>query len=217
MKKIKYIITLLLISISCKSQIIDTYNSNGMYGFVNGAYFKDVTNFHNQYVGTWLYTNGTTSLKLKFKAVNYVLNTIGTKTFHEDVLVGEYQYIENGVEKVNTLNNINVNYGTEYLNVMTNHFLVGISCIRSPISGPVCSECAPNERRMGMSLREPGHDGMGVANNSFVLRRYFDNGVEKLKVWFVNNTQIVFVDDNGNETSPVPYKLPTGEYVLTKQ
>jgi hypothetical protein len=204
-----------LISISCHSQIIDIYGPED-YGKINGAYYKDVTNFHNQYVGTWLYTNGTTSLKLKFKTVNYVFCDLGTRSFYEDVLIGEYQYIENGVEKVNTLNNIDVDYGTEYLNVMTSHYLRNLSCIFFPNSGPVCNECLPNERRMEMGLSEPGHNGMGVANTSFVLRRYFENGVEKLKVWFINMTQITFVDDNGNETSPAPYKLPTGEYILTK-
>jgi hypothetical protein len=212
-------IILILINISCFSvnaQTFDIYDNQTEYGAINGAYYKDVTVFRDQFVGTWIYTNGNTSLTLVFQKKNGLNHNNGIKSFKEDVLVGEYKFIENGFTKVNTLNNISTNYGTDYYQVRDNHFLFGDMAISKMIK-PKCEDCQADEKRMSMTLGEPGYDGMGVSDNTFVIRRFFENEVEKLKVWFINETQLAFINDDGSESSPVPYKLPVGEYILTKQ
>ena len=59
-----YSILFLVCFLSCKVQIIDKYNPDNLGSFINGVYYKDVNNFRNQFVGTWLYTNGNTSLTI---------------------------------------------------------------------------------------------------------------------------------------------------------
>ena len=131
------------------------------------------------------------------------------------VLIGEYKYISGGIILINTLSNLNNDYGNNFLSIENGHNLSSSLAIRK-LTHPKCIECEPNEKRLRMTLGEPGYDGMGIASNSFVIRRFFENGVEKLKVWFVDENQMYIVDDAGNHISPAPYKLPLGEYVLTK-
>jgi murein DD-endopeptidase MepM/ murein hydrolase activator NlpD len=63
MKKI--ILALIFItSFSCKAQnpVLPLYKSE--FAAINGAYYKDMDDFHNQFVGTWVLNNGTTYLKV---------------------------------------------------------------------------------------------------------------------------------------------------------
>jgi hypothetical protein len=217
MKKILLAIILVLVTISCKAQtpIFDTYQSG--YGSVENAYYKDVNQLHDQYVGTWLFTNGSNSLKLVFQKRNMIYNDNDIKNFYEDFLVGEYQYIENGIEKVNTISAINVNYGPN-LEDVRKHNILSQSWIKYAGTRPKCIECPANEGRLAMSFDEPSkRDIKGMANR-FVLRRFFDNGVEKLKVWFVSDIKqgLVF-DANDNPIDVSRFSLPFGTYVLTKQ
>ena len=204
--------------ISCKAQqqIIDRFQPGNVLGEINGAYYKDVNGFRNQFVGTWLFSNGNTSFKVVFQKRDNLLQEYTSTTFYTDILVGEYQYIENGVEKVNTLSNINVNYGNNYDINSANHNLISYMFLRRANSIPKCLECLPNERRMVFSLNEPNYNGLGISTPQFVVRKFSENGVNKIKVWFYNESQISIVDANGNETIAPPFKLPYGEYILTK-
>lgn len=215
MKKIFFLLSLNLF-ILCKAQtpIINLYG-NEDFGKIENGYYKDVDDFHNQFVGTWLYQNGNTSLKLIFEKRNQKLRL--SPNFYEDILVGEYQYIENGVDKINTLPNINIDYGNLSKDVYDNHNIVSISQIRYPETFPQCNECLPNEKRLEMTLSEPNYNGNNERRNIFVVRSFIEGGVNKLKVWFINLTQTATVDSNGNTFTPPPYILPTGEYILTKQ
>jgi hypothetical protein len=126
-------------------------------------------------------------------------------------------YKRQGVEKVNTLSNINTNYGSDYNFVINKHLLIGDMYLRRANSQPKCLECLPNERRMVFNLAEPNYNGLGISAPHLVVRKFTENGVNKIKVWFYNESQISIVDDNGNETTAPPFKLPYGEYILTKQ
>lgn len=196
------------------SQIIDLNSAGDTYGTIDGVYYKDVTNFLNQYLGTWLYSNGTTSLKLMFTKKENVLTTYGNKTFYEDYLVGEYRYIENGLEKVNTLYNLNNNHGNE----MYNYNLVSVSCLWFPSIYPQCNECNANEKRLELSLTDPSFLNIKGLTNSFILRAFTEGGVQKLKVWFINETMSGLTFDENNNYIPFNgYNLPFGEYTLIKQ
>ena len=54
---------------NCKAQtpILPLYDDSLHFGDVSNAYYKDVDNFHGQFVGTWLYTNGYTTIKVVFE------------------------------------------------------------------------------------------------------------------------------------------------------
>jgi hypothetical protein len=112
--KTLYIIFFISTSIFAQSPIIDieeyTYKSE-----IENAYYKDINNYFNDFEGTWLYTNGNTSLKIVLtkETMQY------TGKFYTDGITGEYQYIENGLEKRNTLSNTN-----QYLKGIWSAFLM---------------------------------------------------------------------------------------------
>ena len=210
----KTIIALIIFSfLSCKAQtpIIDVYGPED-YGRVENAYYKDVQNFHDQYVGTWLYTNGTTSLKVVLikKQMFRVFGIV--KNFYEDILIGEYQYIENGVEKVNTLNNLSNNNKE-----ISDYNLYSITQTKRG-TNPKCPECGADEKRLMMNLNEPSRRYIenGISNE-FDLRKLIENGVEKLKVQFVYTGMGGNYSITGEKVSITNYSLPYGDYTLIKQ
>ena len=210
----KTIIALIIFSfLSCKAQIpmIERYGSSS-YGTIENAYYKDLQNFHDQYVGTWLYTNGATSLKVVLikKPMFHVLG--GPKTFYEDLLIGEYQYIENGVEKVNTLNNLSNNNKE-----ISDYNLYSITQTKRG-TNPKCPECGADEKRLMMNLNEPSRRYIenGISNE-FDLRKLIENGVEKLKVQFVYTGMGGNYSITGEKVYVTNYSLPYGDYTLIKQ
>jgi hypothetical protein len=106
--KSKLTFLILLISASITAQIggvkpLKIYRNS----FEDGYYYKDTDNTFNNFVGTWVYTNGSSTLNIKFKKIT----KFQFPGYFIDALVGEYQYIKNGVEQVNTLFLINTNLG----------------------------------------------------------------------------------------------------------
>ncbi|MDY0090824.1 MAG: hypothetical protein RBR78_10735, partial [Flavobacteriaceae bacterium] len=79
------------------------------YDIIEGAYYKDLANVLTTFEGTWLYTDINTNTSLKIVLVKKTMFFEGK--FYEDLMIGELQYIENGVEKINTLSNLNQNLG----------------------------------------------------------------------------------------------------------
>lgn len=102
----KHIIIFLSVSLvlNCKAQSpIISYNSSNI---PKNAYCKDLNNDLDKFTGTWKYENGNTEL-----VITIVKNEqIDLDSYYTDELAGNYKYIENGVEIVNTLlNNFNDN------------------------------------------------------------------------------------------------------------
>lgn len=212
--KTKIIIILIAFSFfSCKAQtpIIDMDNDPNYQTTTENAYYKDVSNFRNQFVGTWLYVNGNDILKviLKKKDMVYISGGIPHYT---DFLVGEYQYIRNGVEKVNTLNNLNINYTS-----VDQHKLFSITKIGLDFY-PKCNECPIGTERMLMNFDEPGNDD-AVLSAHFVIRRVVEDGVEKLKVQFVKISAAMDINKLDYNTGSTfrNFTLPYGNYTLIKQ
>lgn len=52
----------------------------------------------------------------------------GNISYYRDLLVCEYQFIENGIEKVNTLNQINSDFGSSAID-MRNYNLLVTGCL----------------------------------------------------------------------------------------
>ncbi len=79
----------------------------------NHVYFKDVNQLLNQYLGTWIFNDGTHYFKITFfKQENKRMTPIAnTKiTYFTDRIYGYYQYKLNGVEIYNVTND-NFAYG----------------------------------------------------------------------------------------------------------
>lgn len=213
MKNITYILILVFLTTisNAQSPILPKYD-NSYYGDVNNAYYKDINSIHNQYVGTWLYTNGNTSLKIILKKKTMIYHIGHTNTYYTDDLVGEYQYIENGVDLVNTLSAINNEYSDSW-----DYNLCSTSLKRNN-AYPKCNECSPEEKRLNMQFNEPSRRHITGFSNDFLLRRFFENGTEKLKIWFVcRDNGIYRTKDDFNLTNITRFSLPYGEYTLIKQ
>ena len=211
---------LLASSLSLKAQIIDIYNDNSnTSGYVAGAYYKDLTNVHDQYIGTWLYTNGNTSLKLVFQEREHVksLTYKDGMFFYKDWLIGEGQYIENGTLKWNSLPNLSASQSTDYVIVRNHASFYNISYTRERV---FCPECAPSERRLKMHwlALDSNFNNLNSMGYTVLLRRFFENGIEKLKVSFYAAPEdgIGSIDED-NPPVFTPPVIPLGSYVLTKE
>ncbi|MDY0090826.1 MAG: hypothetical protein RBR78_10745 [Flavobacteriaceae bacterium] len=162
-----------------------------------GAYYKDTNNVFDNFVGTWLYTNGNTSFKIVLAKQPDVYVSNGG--YYEDLIIGEYQYIENGVEKINTLSNIGLNLGR-------GHKIKGNNIHRDCYFMPV-GDCTEGETRLVLGLK----DITGKHFATVVLKRRKINGQHTLKAW------VVF-DYSGYDDPPPSPTLPwQQEYVMFKQ
>lgn len=212
MKNTMIIIIVICGFYTCKAQspILDLHDNDLYFGDVNNAYYKDIEGFYNQFVGTWVYTSGNTMLKVKFKKKD-MFYRVSANAFYADYLVGEFQYIENGVEKANTLSNLDIDH-TDIFNYNI------ISIARVDLTGfPKCNDCPTGTVRMSMMFDEPANDDMTLTA-AFVMRKVVENGVEKIKVQF----QMEELASNVNKTNwDLPstarkHTIPYGDYTLVK-
>mgnify|MGYP003605420302 FL=1 len=201
MKKIIKILVLLL-TISCKAQSPIKSIKNSEFPGTIGAYYKDIDNELNTFEGTYLYTNGSTSLKITLlkKVMQY------NGRFYEDFLVGEYQYIENGVEKVNSLTNININYYNQF-----SHNIYGNSLIKAN-NRPKCNDCDDLD---GLRVRLTINDPISNRYCGLIIKKDFVSGVEVIKINILNNQAISY--NEGVDPVPMEIQIPIGEFILIKQ
>ena len=98
-------IALLITLFSCKAQtiIVPLGSTENLEHSIN-YYEKDVNNEFGKFEGTWKYQSGSTQITLKLKKEVHYLSP---SNYYTDMLVGEYQYIENGTEIANTLSDFN--------------------------------------------------------------------------------------------------------------
>ncbi|QMU64643.1 MAG: hypothetical protein GKR88_10310 [Flavobacteriaceae bacterium] len=170
----KHIITIIaLISLfSCKAQSVIVPIGSGEDFQKNPNYYvKDVNNEFGKFEGIWKYQNGNTSIIFKLKKEEHY--QVSETSNYLDLLVGEYQYIENGVEKVNTL--------ADFDNP-------SISGYNHKISGRVFTHNIPNicidnshssEIKIELMIESPGDH---LIEGRVILRYVNENGTEKLEV-----------------------------------
>ncbi|MGV7106168.1 DUF6705 family protein, partial [Flavobacterium sp. U410] len=180
---------------------------NFYLGDVNGAYYKDVDYYFDQFVGAWSYTEGTTILKVSF--VKREMMNVSNK-YYEDCLVGEFQYIESGVEKTNTLSNLSNNYTSAYA-----YNMWSLSQMRKT-SYPVCEECSTDEKRLGMSFTEPANDD-DCLQGFWTMRVVAEGGVQKLKVQFRLETNYCGYKEDGTPSVARSFSVPFGDYTLIRE
>lgn len=164
-----------------------------------GYYRKDIHNVLNQFEGTYLYSNGNTSLKIvlikKIKQYN--------SSYYEDLIIGEYQYIVNGVEKVNTLSNLNVLYNNQY----ARHAIAGDYTINNNTRLWKCPQCNLGEKRLRASIM----DVNAKSSATMFMRKTTVNGQEVLQIKITN------ILPDYETPNPQAFSLPTGEFTMIKQ
>lgn len=183
---------------TCKAQS-PVYDISKPREGAKGAYYKDINGVLDGYDGTYLYSNGSTSLKFvlkkKVKSIGY---------YYEDLIVGEFQFIKDGVEKGNTLANIDVNYTDEEIN----HIITGNRIIIGTQLG--CPNCSPTEKRLRLSFvdnKSPNIAGIDI-------RKTEVNGVAALLVKIFWDG---FIIRKEGDPAPTPASINTGEYLMIKQ
>ena len=196
------IIIVLLVLISCKAKTIVPLGEPNALAFKSGTYNKDVDNDFGKYVGTWKFQQGTTSLIIVLKTkLNYYYST---KNYYKDILIGEYRYIENGTEKINTLNQLGQAQAT------AGDYNISGSLIIYGTTYPKCDDCGLDERRIKLAIKDPERTYL---INAIVLRYKNENGTEKIIAKIFKNGTSFMPPDNAPDEMRVPY----GEYVLIKQ
>ena len=200
MKNIQTILVLMLTFVSCKAQnpILDI--SDRSLDHMEGAYYKDTQNLLNPFVGTYIYTNGNTSFKIVLqKKIMSSMNNV----YYEDLIIGEYQYIQNGVEILNTLSNLNTNLSNGWL-----YNICGSLVLYGKELG--CDECADDEKRIRISLTDETIHRTAKLD----IRRINQIGQQSIKVelwWTGRRTR-----NENDPPRPAP-RIPAGTYVMIKQ
>lgn len=203
-KAILLFITILSLGCKAQSPIFPRYNTVSQSQ--QNAYYKDVDNFHDQFVGTWLLNDGTNYLKVTFKN-KPMFYKLSDKTY-VDFLIGEYEYKLNGVTKVNSLANLDIDHTKIY-----NYNLVSGVVITKDFV-PFCLDCGATEKRLLMSFRErPSRDPNWGPRADFAIRKVIENGVVKLKVQFIKT----FGGTRIASPEVADFSLPYGDYTLIKQ
>jgi hypothetical protein len=198
MKNTYTILLLICITLGCKAQSPQINISDYDGKPIQGANYVDSDNLLNPFVGTYLYINGNDSLKIVLQ--KKTLSYDGYK--YQDLLIGEYQYIENGVEKSNTLSNLNTNYVDQY-----EHGIHGNGILRA--GDYLCTGCVGNEIRILGGLIEYSTDNWAqikiarttVGNQQAII----------LNMWWQMGYHI------GGTPLPTRPSFPDGEYTLLKQ
>lgn len=197
----KYLINILFIFtiLSCKAQnIIVPIGSGENLEHNTNFYLKDVNNEFNKYEGTWKYINGSTEIIFKFEKEEHYLSP---SNYYRDLLVGEYQYIENGTEKVNTL----LNFGNPTITGYRHNIKGSVFAHRLP------SHCIDNsdisEIKIELIIDQPEEaDTEGIV----ILRHVNENGVEKLQACIYDNTTM-------GDIPNARIDIPNGYYEFIKQ
>ncbi|WP_166919832.1 DUF6705 family protein [Flavobacterium poyangense] len=161
-----------------------------------GVYFKDTKNVLNGYDGTYLYTNGTKLFKIKLQK-NVMINN-GYN--YEDLIVGEYQLIENGVEKVNTLDRLT---STSF-----NNNISGSLVLTGTKWG--CNDCRADEKRLRLGFIEATSPHIGEIE----IRKTTVGGKDAILVNLWYSGPIIV-----KEGAPKPKDgvVRAGEYIMIKQ
>ncbi|HET8809138.1 MAG TPA: DUF6705 family protein [Flavobacteriaceae bacterium] len=200
MKKLFIILSVFLSGTSLNAQITLSDIEDINYPEA-GVYYKDVNHILDPFVGTWLYTNGNSSFKIVLeKKVNLPFNN---GIYYEDILVGAYRYVENGVEKVNTLNDLNYNY-----NSRSPYEIYGHSVMTGVALGQ--TDVMPNEKWLVLVISDPVS---GSADQLFIKKTTV-NGQEAIEIFIYHHIGTRHVNDP--IPPPISYPLST-EMVLIKQ
>jgi hypothetical protein len=197
MKKYLNLILFFAAALICKAQS-PVYDISAIRDGIKGSYYKDTNSMLNGYDGTYLYTNGTTSFKIILK------KTTSKAYYYEDLIIGEFQFIENGVEIGNTLSNI----GVQYTNERSNHRIKGNRILTGTELG--CTDCTSTEKRLRLSFVDNKSDNIASVD----IRKTTVNGKEALKVKIVWDGLIIRKE---GDPMPKPASIRTGTYLMIKQ
>lgn len=166
-----------------------------------GVYYKDLYNVLDPFVGTYTYTNPATNTSFKIILQKKTSSLFGS--FYQDMLIGTYQYIENGVTKVDELNDLITNNYTDG----RRHFINGYMLLVGNIMG--CADCAANEIRVHGSIQDP----VSGSVDDLIIRKIMVNGQEAISIFILHS--INYRPEGSPPPIPISYPL-SQDIVLLK-
>ena len=196
----KNILTLILIFFitACQSQIINIKDDDGS-GITN-AHYVDIDSILNPFQGTWVYTNGDTTLKIiLLKKIDHF-----NSKYYEDVLIGGYEYRVGNTTIISNLDEIN----TPFLNPFEKS-IAGNTVVNNN-GYPPCSDCVVGEKRLNLMFSELPTNIYG----KIIIRKIEVSGQEAIKIIIRGSERVHIV---GTPLPPDDFKVPSGEYILLKQ
>jgi hypothetical protein len=197
MKKI--IITLLIMfAVSCKAQttIIPLLGLEGTTP-VN-TYIKDIGNDLDPFVGTYVYTSGGTTFKIVLQKITMVHDI--DRNYYEDLLIGEIEYTEQYINELV--------FTTPQLanpNLYPYHHRIRGNSLYENNHNPYCNDCAPNEKRVRLSICDTRLCGQ------MFVRKIIVGGNPAIKIFKRSNLPFRRVGE-----APIYPIIPDGEYILIK-
>ena len=196
MKKYIYFTLIFFAIITCKAQS-PVYDITDVREGIEGSYYKDINNLLDGYDGIYRYADANIEIKIALKK-----KVLSHGYYYEDLVVGEFKYIKNGVVLYNSLSNIDANYENERLN----HIIKSHLILTGTMWG--CPDCSPTEKRLRL--------GMVVMETIIHLdiRKTNVNGVPAIKVNLFNGGDIT--DVKIGDPSPPPIGFGPGEYLMTQ-
>ena len=198
MEKLLNLILFLVPFISySQSPIINLTDDDGS-DEVADSYYKDIDNHLNQFEGTWLYTNA--SISFKIVLIKKIMAFNGK--FYEDTLIGEYQYIENGVEKINTL-------PIESAPNPREHNVCGNSLLNNT-DRPVCGGCPFGQKRVSLFFYDPIRDRAG----DLIIKKMMVGAQQAIHIRLQGQGKTY---KTGTPPEYNTTTVPPGEYTLIKQ
>lgn len=200
MKKIILIITSLILFSNCSAQTVNLESRNG---WESGKYYKDINNALNTFTGSYLYSNGNTTFEI---ILEKKIASNRNNVFTEDILIGAYRYVENGIEKCNTLSTLNT--------TLTDGRLYTING-NSIMNGKWrCPECGLNEKWIDATIIDPVTSRV----HSIFLRRNFMQqfGVESMNIYILPDHFVGAIEEG--DTLPQNPLFPISQWItLIKQ
>ena len=186
---------------NCKAQnsIINILDDDGTR--LTNTYYKDVNNLLNNFEGTYIYTNGNTTLKfiLEKKIQQY------NGRFYEDLIIGEYMYIENGIVKINSLSELSTVYNNQRVHNIDGNFLV-----YNNERAWKCPQCFTGENRLSTAIRDPSTNRFA----KMIIRRIMVGSQQAIHIKICQVTSVTYIQGT---TPPANFSIPIGEYTLIKQ
>lgn len=200
MKKTLFILVLLFTFLSCKAQIAPLYKADP--DLPEGTYYKDLNNDLDKFEGTWLWQDGNTFLTFVIEKKEQVQSP--SRNEFNDMLIGEYKYVENGVEIVDFLDRLD-----DPTIIGFSHYLSGVRIMHKNHPPLRCEDCTNDERRVKLFFHDPQTPRIP---NQVILRHIIVDGQEQLQAKIMGNGPTVFPE--GSEQSQ---RVPYGEYTFIKQ
>jgi len=200
MKNIHILAIYILTSLACKAQhpIIDIEKKPSIWDEqTENVYYKDINNFFDGFTGVWKAERSNKILIIDLKKIVKIPNDI---PYYADYMVGEYKYLENGIEKINTLNNTDI-------------FKRGISggYLVKHDQKPPCSNCKPEKRRLLLTFS----DRVRNIHGSIILQVVTINGKQALKGLIYNVGGMSYHEDNKPQYFDIT--AATGLWTFIKQ